>query len=394
MQNLVSSDRSPDHSSGSCVDYSVEISGLEKRYTPQRGGEVSRGIEDVSFTVPHNKFFTLLGPSGCGKTTTLRCLAGLETADHGEISMNGRTVFSAADRRDVSPDARPIAMVPQSYGIWPHMKVFDNAAFPLRYGRTTYPRDQTRQRVLGMLEQVGLSEYADRWPTQLSGGQQQRLALARALLCEPEVLLLDEPLSNLDAKLRSQLRAELRAFQLKFGVTTIYVTHDQGEALAMSDTIVVMNQGRIEQIGSPSEIYDSPASRFVADFVGSANLIPGVTEEAVGAGDRAIDAKTAVGVVRCERFTTPPVLPAAGQELSVCIRPENIRVTPGAPDTEGPNRFTARITSSEYLGDRQEVVVAVGDIVLRAHADAHLDARPGDEVTVVLDPAWAIALWY
>ncbi|MGP2438942.1 ABC transporter ATP-binding protein [Streptomyces sp. JW3] len=381
MQNLVSS------------DYSVEISGLEKRYTPQRGGEGSRGIEDVNFTVPHGEFLTLLGPSGCGKTTTLRCLAGLETADRGEISMNGRPVFSAATRRDVSPEARPIAMVPQSYGIWPHMKVFDNAAFPLRHGRTTYSRDETRGRVLAMLEQVGLTEYADRWATQLSGGQQQRLALARALLCEPEVLLLDEPLSNLDAKLRAQLRAELRSFQQKFGVTTIYVTHDQGEALAMSDTIVVMNRGRIEQIGTPNEIYDSPASRFVADFVGSANLIPGVTQTAVGSGDRVVDAKTAVGVVRCERFTAPPVLPTAGQELSVCVRPENIRVTAGAPMTETANRFTARIVSSEYLGDRQEVVVAVGDVELRAHASAHLGARPGDEVTVVLDPEWTIALW-
>ncbi|MFF7329536.1 ATP-binding cassette domain-containing protein [Streptomyces sp. NPDC008150] len=381
VQNLASS------------DHSVEISGLEKRYTPQRGGEGGRGIEDVSFTVPHGKFFTLLGPSGCGKTTTLRCLAGLETADRGTISMNGRPVFSAADSRDVSPDDRPIAMVPQSYGIWPHMKVFDNAAFPLRYGRTTYPKAETRQRVLTMLEQVGLTEYADRWATQLSGGQQQRLALARALLCEPEVLLLDEPLSNLDAKLRSQLRTELRSFQQKFGVTTIYVTHDQGEALAMSDTIVVMNKGRIEQIGSPNDIYDSPASRFVADFVGSANLIPGVTEAALGSGDSAVDAKTSVGVVRCERFTTPAVPPTAGQEMFVCVRPENIRVTTGTPGPEDANRFAARILSSEYLGDRQEVVVTVGDIELRAHADAHLDARPGDEVSAVLDPAWTIALW-
>ncbi|MFI6347114.1 ABC transporter ATP-binding protein [Streptomyces sp. NPDC050560] len=381
MQNLVSS------------DYAVEISGLEKRYTPRRGGEPGRGIEDVGFTVPRGDFFTLLGPSGCGKTTTLRCLAGLETADRGEISMNGEPVFSAAGRRDVSPDARPIAMVPQSYGIWPHMRVFDNAAFPLRYGRTTYPKDQARQRVLAMLEQVGLSEYADRWAVQLSGGQQQRLALARALLCEPEVLLLDEPLSNLDAKLRSQLRAELRAFQQEFGVTTIYVTHDQGEALAMSDTIVVMNGGRVEQIGSPNDIYDSPASRFVADFVGSANLVPGVTERAVGPDDTAVDAKTAAGVVRCERFTTPGRRPAAGQELSVCVRPENIRVTTGEPEGAAANRFTARVTSSEYLGDRQEVVVTVGDIPLRAHADAHLRARPGDEVNVVLDPRWTIALW-
>ncbi|MEK8169434.1 ABC transporter ATP-binding protein [Streptomyces sp. M19] len=263
---------------------------------------------------------------------------------------------------------------------------------PLRYGRTTYPRDQTRQRVLAMLEQVGLSEYADRWAVQLSGGQQQRLALARALLCEPEVLLLDEPLSNLDAKLRAQLRAELRAFQRKFGVTTIYVTHDQGEALALSDTIVVMNGGRVEQIGSPNEIYDSPASRFVADFVGSANLVPGVTDGAPRPGDGAVDAKTALGW--CGASGSPPRHAADRRSGTVRLRPsENIRVTTGTSGTEGPNRFAARVTTTEYLGDRQEVVVAVGDVVLRAHADAHLDARPGDEVTVVLDPAWTIALW-
>ncbi|WP_245819503.1 ABC transporter ATP-binding protein [Rhodococcoides yunnanense] len=212
---------------GRSSQHSVEIAGLEKSFVRSGSTEKSRGIDDVSFVVPKNHFFTLLGPSGCGKTTTLRCLAGLETADRGEIRMNGEAVFSAAEKRDVAPHNRPIAMVPQSYGIWPHMKVFDNAAFPLRYGRKTYPRNEQLRRVNTMLEQVGLSEYSDRWATQLSGGQQQRLALARALLCEPEVLLLDEPLSNLDAKLRSQLRAELRSFQQKFGVTTVYVTHDQ-----------------------------------------------------------------------------------------------------------------------------------------------------------------------
>lgn len=367
---------------------SVEISGLAKKFSRRGSAETSLAVDNVSFTVPRNDFFTLLGPSGCGKTTTLRCLAGLESADSGEISMNGQSVFSAAARRDVSPEDRPIAMVPQHYGIWPHMKVFDNAAFPLRYGRKRSARGDLRQRVLAMLEQVGLAEYADRWSTQLSGGQQQRLALARALLCEPEVLLLDEPLSNLDAKLRAQLRAELRSFQQKFGVTTLYVTHDQGEALAMSDTIVVMNRGRIEQIGSPSEIYDSPASRFVADFVGSANLIAGVVD---GAAPSVVDAKTSIGVLRCERFTAPPAPPVAGQELHVCIRPEHVRV--GAAPGEGPNRFRARVTTTEYLGDRQELTVAVGDVVLRAHADAHLAARPGDEVSVVLDPAWTVALW-
>ncbi|WP_344854843.1 ABC transporter ATP-binding protein [Amycolatopsis ultiminotia] len=380
MQNLVA----PDHA--------VTISGLEKRFTRRQSSEVSLAVDDVGFTVPRGSFFTLLGPSGCGKTTTLRCLAGLESADRGEISMNGKSVFSAQARRDVAPEDRPIAMVPQSYGIWPHMKVYDNAAFPLRYGRKTCSRAEARTRVHAMLDQVGLAEYADRWSTQLSGGQQQRLALARALLCEPEVLLLDEPLSNLDAKLRAQLRAELRSFQQKFGVTTLYVTHDQGEALAMSDTIVVMNRGRIEQIGSPAEIYDSPASRFVADFVGSANLVPGVVDGVRGA-DNVVEVKTSVGILRCGRSATPPAPPTAGREVHVCIRPEHVRVVTEVPAAGEPNRFPARITSTEYLGDRREVVVAVDDVSLRAHADAHLRAGPGDEVGVLLDPEWTVALW-
>lgn len=375
------------------TDGFVEIRGLEKQFVRQDSGETVRVIDGVGFTVPQGSFFTLLGPSGCGKTTTLRCLAGLETADRGEIRMNGRAVFSSEKRCDIAPNDRPIAMVPQSYGIWPHMKVFDNAAFPLRYGRTTYPRPEVQRRVLAMLEQVGLSEYADRWSTQLSGGQQQRLALARALLCEPEVLLLDEPLSNLDAKLRTQMRAELRSFQQEFGVTTIYVTHDQAEALAMSDTIVVMNHGRIEQIGEPGEIYDSPASRFVADFVGSANLIPGVVDSTMGSADRVVIVKTSVGVLRCERFATPPSLPTAGQEISVCIRPENIRISEARHHPDSANHFTARVAGVEYLGDRKEVQVTAGDVTLRAHANAHQRARPGDEVTVGLDPTWTVALW-
>ncbi|KWX24000.1 ABC transporter ATP-binding protein [Mycolicibacterium wolinskyi] len=372
---------------------SVEISDLEKEFVRQHSGETVRVIDGVSFTVPKGSFFTLLGPSGCGKTTTLRCLAGLETADRGEIRMNGQVVYSAEERCDIASSVRPIGMVPQSYGIWPHMKVFDNAAFPLRYGRKTYPRPEIEKRVLAMLDKVGLAEYSDRWSTQLSGGQQQRLALARALLCEPEVLLLDEPLSNLDAKLRSQLRGELRSFQQDFGVTTIYVTHDQAEALSMSDTIVVMNRGRIEQIGSPGEIYDSPASRFVADFVGSANLISGVVDTTACSGDRVVDVKTTVGVLRSERFTAPPTPPTAGQEISVCVRPENIRISTTGPDAEDSNQFLATVTSIEYLGDRKELQVTAGDLTLRTHGDAHLDVRPGDEVTVALDPRWTVALW-
>ncbi|ALE83962.1 ABC transporter ATP-binding protein [Pseudonocardia sp. HH130629-09] len=376
------------------TDVCVEISGLKKEFFRHNNARTHRAIDDVSFAVTKGDFFTLLGPSGCGKTTTLRCLAGLETADGGEITMDGTTVFSADTKRDVAPNDRPIAMVPQSYGIWPHMTVFDNAAFPLRYGRRTFPNHETKRRVSAMLAQVGLSDYADRWSTQLSGGQQQRLALARALLCEPEVLLLDEPLSNLDAKLRAQLRAELRSFQQRFGVTTIYVTHDQTEALAMSDTIVVMNRGRIEQIGSPDEIYEAPASRFVADFVGSANLIPGVLDGPTPSAGGAVDAKTEVGTIQCGRSAPAAGPLSPGQELTVCVRPENIRVLaePAIQDV-GPNCFQARVETTEYLGDRQEMNIVIGDVALRAHGPAHPRVQPGDDVTVVLEPARTIALW-
>lgn len=374
------------------TETAVEISGLEKNFGSGRAG---RAIDEVSLSVPKNSFFTLLGPSGCGKTTTLRCLAGLESADRGTITMSGRTVFSSAQRRDVPPDRRPIAMVPQSYGIWPHMTVFDNAAFPLRYGRTTCSRTEAKARVLGMLAQVGLSEYSDKWSTQLSGGQQQRLALARALLCEPEVLLLDEPLSNLDAKLRAQLRVELRSFQRDFAVTTIYVTHDQDEALAMSDTVVVMNRGRVEQVGPPREIYEAPASRFVADFVGSANLLPGALDDAADvSGGGPVVARTAVGVVHCGRSATPPTSPSAGQEMTVCVRPENVQVLGAdAIGTSRPNQFAGRVAAVEYSGERQELQIVVGDTSLRAHASAGLRVGQGDQVGVVLDPVTTIALW-
>ncbi|MFD4711925.1 ABC transporter ATP-binding protein [Streptomyces sp. NPDC058430] len=363
---------------------SIVITGLRKSYERSPGSDAAYAIDGISFDVPKGQFVTLLGPSGCGKTTTLRCIAGLEHATQGRIEMGGEVVFDAQDKRHIKPEERPIAMVPQSYGIWPHMRVVDNAAFPMRHGRHRRKGPEVRQRALEMLEQVGLAGMADRWATQLSGGQQQRLALARALLGDPEVLLLDEPLSNLDAKLRAKLRQELRSFQEQFGVTSLYVTHDQAEALAMSDTVVVMNKGRIEQIDRPERLYDHPRSSFVADFIGSANLFP-VRDASPGRGG-AVLAKTDIGPVLCARS-------APGQDVQhhnggfVCVRPEDIDVRPGSTGaTPAENEFAAVVESSEFLGDRLELVVRSAGIPITVSTRASLRCHQGMEVLVRLDP--------
>ena len=252
----------------------LNVEGLFTEY-PNDQGEVVKAAQDVSFTVDEGRLFTLLGPSGCGKTTTLRSIAGLERPRAGEISVNGRVVYSSSKGVFVAPNRRGFGMVFQSYAIWPHMNVFQNVAFPLEVGDRRYSRKQIRDNVMRVLTAVQLDHLADREATKLSGGQQQRLALARALVMEPALLLLDEPLSNLDAKLREKMRFELKRLQRELKITTVYVTHDQSEALALSHQIAVMSEGRIQQIGSPRDIYERPASQFVADFVGTTNFIEG-----------------------------------------------------------------------------------------------------------------------
>ncbi|EPD66762.1 ABC transporter ATP-binding protein [Streptomyces sp. HGB0020] len=364
---------------------SIVITQLRKSYEKSADADAAYAVDNISFDVPKGQFVTLLGPSGCGKTTTLRCVAGLEHATEGRIEMGGEVVFDAARKRHVRPEERPIAMVPQSYGIWPHMKVIDNAAFPMRHGRNRRRGPEVRQRALEMLEQVGLAGMADRWATQLSGGQQQRLALARALLGDPEVLLLDEPLSNLDAKLRAKLRQELRSFQEQFGVTALYVTHDQAEALAMSDTVIVMNKGRIEQIDRPERLYDHPRSSFVADFIGSANLFP-VRDASAGTRGGVL-AKTDLGPVLCSRT-------APGEEVRhhnggfVCVRPEDVGVRPADADAApADNEFTGVVESAEFLGDRLELVVRSANLPITVSTRAGQDLRPGREVVLRLSPA-------
>src|SRR5260370_26413462 len=252
----------------------LTVKGLCTDYLGERGQPI-RAANDVGCEVPAGKLFTLLGPSGCGKTTTLRSIAGLERPRLGASSVGGNLVYAADKNIFIPPNQRGLGMVFQSYAIWPHMTVFENAAFPLRVGRKRFGRGELEERVIRVLKTVDLEEMAQREATKLSGGQQQRLALARALGMEPKILLLDEPLSNLDAKLRERMRFELKRLQRQLRITTVYVTHDQSEALALSHSIAGISEGHIQQIGAPREIYERPRSQFVAAFVGTTNFLDG-----------------------------------------------------------------------------------------------------------------------
>ncbi len=301
-------------------------------------------VNDVCLDVPRGSFTTLLGPSGCGKTTTLRLIAGFYAPDAGEIYIGDRRMT------DVPPHRRPTAMVFQEYALFPHMTVFDNVGYGLRMRRLSRP--EVRRRVEATLEFVGLSGLEGRFPHELSGGQRQRVALARALVVEPEVLLLDEPLSNLDAKLRVRMRTEIREIQRRLGTTTVYVTHDQEEALALSDVIAVMDQGRIVQVGTPREVYERPADSFVADFVGIANLIEGRVVE-----DR--DGRWAVdlGVGRIALPEAREDL-KAGEAVVLCIRPEAVRLSFDRPASSQALQGT--VVSMTFLGGVTRLRVRVG----------------------------------
>ena len=292
-------------------------------------------IRAISFTARRGELLTLLGPSGCGKTTTLRAIAGLETPRLGRIAIGGQTVFDAARSENLAPERRGLAMMFQSYAIWPHMTVFENVAFGLR-ARGVASRDLP-DAVRRSLDLVGLGALADRPATRLSGGQQQRVALARSIAGDPAVILLDEPLSNLDAQLRLTMRAEFKALQRRLELTAIYVTHDQEEALVLSDRILVMRDGIIEQEGTPAEIHGSPKSRFVAEFVGVSNILPC---DVAGPQDAAI-AMLAGGV------RLPVRTNGMRGSAWVCFRPINVRISP----TPGAFGQPATVTALSYLGD-------------------------------------------
>ncbi|MBI4318028.1 MAG: ABC transporter ATP-binding protein [Chloroflexi bacterium] len=350
----------------------VKVKGLSKRFVTDRGDV--RAVESVSFEVPEGRFYTLLGPSGCGKTTTLRCIAGLERPDAGEISIGNDVVSSSEVGVFVPPYKRNIGMVFQSYAIWPHLTVFDNVAFPLRVGKTKYSSGEVRAKVRKALEVVRLASLEDRPAPQLSGGQQQRLALARALVREPKLLLLDEPLSNLDAKLRESMRVELRELQRQLGITTIYVTHDQTEALAMSNVIAVMQDGRIAQEGPPREIYDKPEQRFVADFVGSTNFIAGRVVEA-NADSKMHVIESAIGSLGC----CCPGETTEGSEVLVSVRPESVVLHQVKPE-KARNVFEGTVRMAIFLGEYVDYQVLVAQQIIHAREHPTLEVKRGDKI--------------
>ncbi|MDC0033885.1 ABC transporter ATP-binding protein [Alphaproteobacteria bacterium] len=343
-------------------------------------------VRGVSLEVETGQFYTLLGPSGCGKTTTLRCVAGLEEPDTGTIEVDNELVYSAEFGLWTDPFNRDIGMVFQSYAIWPHMKVFDNVAFPLRQMKPGPSRTQIRDRVMQALSLVKLDELADRPAPFLSGGQQQRLALARALVREPKVLLLDEPLSNLDAKLRDEMRSELRDLVKDINLTTLFVTHEQIEALTMSDRIGVMNQGIIVQEGTPAEIYGEPKHAFVADFIGKMNFVKGTVSSTERDTDGLINVDTAVGPLQSritDRFKS-------ADNVVVVIRPECVAlVVDGAG---GPNIVEGTVDTLSFLGNLVDCSVTVEGQALQLQLSPPATVQAGQKVILQLPPENCVAM--
>ena len=344
----------------------IRITDLTKRF-----GSLE-AVSRVSLEIRDGELFTLLGPSGCGKSTLLRLIGGFYVPDAGEILFDGRLVNT------VPPSRRNIGMVFQNYALWPHMTVSQNVAYGLKIKRLA--AQEILARVAEGLRKVNLTGLEDRYPGQLSGGQQQRVALARALVLNPELLLLDEPLSNLDAKIRVAVRSEIRKLQKELGITTIYVTHDQEEALTLSDRIAVLNQGKVFQIGTPRELYEQPATPFVADFIGVNNLIPGTV---AAEGETLLRVRTALGELQAVR--RPGLKP--GDRCLLSVRPENTLLAPVGGDGRGENRIPGKIVFASYLGNtlRYDVEAAAGTLLKVDVRDPghHERLDVGASVTVV-----------
>jgi ABC-type Fe3+/spermidine/putrescine transport system ATPase subunit len=357
---------------------SIEVRDLIVRY----GGVVA--VRGVTFSVSAGEHVTLLGPSGCGKTTTLRAIAGLEKPASGEIRIGGEVVFGSSPSVNVPAERRGLSMVFQSYAIWPHMSVFDNVAYGLRVRKR--PEAEVATRVREALDLVQLAELETRSASKLSGGQQQRVALARAFVFSPSVLLFDEPLSNLDAKLRAEMRVELKELQRRLDITSVYVTHDLEEALAISDRIVVMRDGIIEQVGSPAEIYDRPRNTFVADFVGSANLIRGRRRsdlEREGAVVLETPGGALVHGIALDRH--------AGAEALVAVRTVHLRLERARP-AAAVNAWPARIRRRVFQGDLTQYHVDWDGRTLIVRAAAAEGMAEGDEVFVSAEPRHCVLL--
>ena len=356
----------------------IEVETLDVRY-----GAVP-AVRGVSFSVLPGEQLTLLGPSGCGKTTTLRAIAGLEQPASGEIRIGGTAVYSSARGINIPAEKRGLSMVFQSYAIWPHMSVFENVAYGLRVRRES--RADIETKVDRALDMVQMRSFSERRASQLSGGQQQRVALARAFVFSPSVLLFDEPLSNLDAKLRADMRLELRELQHRLGITSVYVTHDLEEALAISDRIIVMRDGVIEQIGTPAEIYHRPRNAFVADFVGSANLIRGRHRPDLATGDL-IALETVAGQIVYGMAYGRPV----GADLTVSVRTVHLRFSRERPAAT-QNVWPVKVEHTVFQGDLTQVYVAWGDqrLVIRSAAAEPIDE--GQEVFMNVEPRRVVLL--
>lgn len=355
----------------------LEVRGLSRQYGS------TKVVNDVAFDLHRGETLTLLGPSGCGKSTTLRMIAGLERPDAGEIRINGTRVVDADRGLYVPPEKRNVGLVFQSYAVWPHMTVAENVAYPLQVRKI--PEREQRDRVGRILELTDLADYARRPATQLSGGQQQRVALARALVYEPALLLLDEPLSNLDAQLRHEMRIQLKRLQTALGTTMLFVTHDQMEAMALAHRIAIMRAGVIEQIGDPRAIYHEPASHFVHSFLGRCITLPGRKIAENGAG--------LIDINGCGVIDVGRVIPDDGAaDVRVSVRPENIQISLDPPPIS-KNVLQATVEDVVFLGDRYECALAVGDthrFVLEGPPS--LKVAPGQSVVLRVDAA-AARVW-
>lgn len=350
----------------------IEIQNLFKRY------KKVVAINHIQLEVKEGEMLTLLGPSGCGKTTTLRCIAGLETPEAGDIIIDGKPMLS---RGFVPSSKRGIGMVFQNYAVWPHMKVINNIIYGLKIKKIT--KQEIQQRAEQVLALVGLEGLEDRYPAQLSGGQQQRVALARALVGNPKVLLLDEPLSNLDAKLREELRFEIKSLVRRMGITSVYVTHDQAEAMVISDRIAVMDAGNVVQLGTAEEIYKNPANRFVADFIGTMNFMPGEIIAASQKKDRVY-----VRTEFCKKLLCSwpgEIEIPAGKAVYASIRPEDVEVYTEPPQ-QGENLFKSTIVHKAYLGNFMNFFMRVNETMIRVQVPHHLPQKEGQQLYLFINP--------
>jgi len=349
-------------------------------------------VNRLDLEIREKEFFTLLGSSGCGKTTTLRVVGGLEKPDSGEIHLGGKCLASAEQRLFIKPEKRDMGMVFQSYALWPHMTVYENVAYPLKLRRVS--RTETEKKVAEVLGLVGLEGLQERPTPALSGGQQQRVALARALIFSPRVLLLDEPLSNLDAQLREEMRRELKGLQRRLGITVLFVTHDQIEALSLSDRIGIMKAGQLEQVGSPEEVYYHPATAFVRDFLGKTFLLPGrvlaITEHQVNVEIQQLGASS-LSIQRSSVSSSGNGLPAIGQPVMIAIRPEKIEVWGNLPEGHS-NMIQANLQAVQFLGDRYEYTVSLGSETRVLVSPASRQVKLGEKVFLELKSE-GITLW-